>query len=71
MGPKAASPPLRVLIVEDNPCDAGAYCARPSGRCGQGAECEVTDSLESFRLKLERNEYDVILADFKLCNGPR
>ena len=63
--PGATSPPLRVLILEDNPRDA-KLAASVLERGGFRVQSEVTDSLELFREKLETAEYDVILADFNL-----
>jgi PAS domain S-box-containing protein len=57
--------PLRALIVEDNPQDAVLTASVLEGGNGK-VQCEVTDSLESFRERLEKTEYDIILADFNL-----
>ena len=58
---------LRVLILEDNPRDAKLIASVLEGG-GFGVQCEVTDSAESFRERLEKADYDVILADFNLRN---
>jgi PAS domain S-box-containing protein len=61
----SAPPPLRALILEDNPRDARLTASVLEGGNGK-VQCEVTDSLESFREHLEKAEYDIILADFNL-----
>ncbi len=64
----ASSPPLlRVLILEDNPRDA-KLTASMLEHGGYRAQSEITDSLEGFRERLEKAEYDVILAGFNLRN---
>ena len=61
----ASPPPLRVLILEDNPRDAKLMASVLEGGGGR-VQFEVTDSQEVFRESLEKAEYDVILADFNL-----
>jgi PAS domain S-box-containing protein len=63
----ASPPPLRVLITEDNPRDA-KLAASILENAGFTVHHEVTDSLESFRERLEKADYDVILADYNLRN---
>jgi PAS domain S-box-containing protein len=58
-------PPLRVLILEDNPRDAKLTASVLEGG-GFRVQFEVMDSPEFFRESLEKAEYDVILADFNL-----
>ena len=58
-------PPLRVLLLEDNPRDA-KLTASILERGGYRVQFEVTDSAEFFRERLENAGYDVILADFNL-----
>ena len=58
-------PLLRVLIAEDNPRDAKLTASALEGGGGR-AQIDVTDSLELFRDRLEKAEYDVILADYNL-----
>ena len=60
-------PLLRVLIVEDNPSDAKLTARVLESKVGK-VQCDVTDSLDSFRESLERTPYDVIIADFNLRN---
>ena len=66
-GVNSSTPPLRVLILEDNPRDAKLTVSVLEGG-GFRVQCEVTDLLEVFRESLEKAEYDVILADFNLRN---
>jgi PAS domain S-box-containing protein len=66
-GVKSSPLPLRVLILEDNPRDATLMVSVLEGG-GYKVQSEVTDLLESFRERLEKAEYDVILADFNLLN---
>jgi len=56
-----------VLILEDNPRDAKLTVGVLQGG-GYKLRFEITDSLEFFRERLEKGEYDVILADFNLRN---
>jgi CheY-like chemotaxis protein len=63
----STSPPLRVLLLEDDPRDAKLTVSLLEGG-GFRMQSEVTDSLELFREKLETTEYDVVLADFNLRN---
>ena len=66
-GVKSSPPPLRVLMLEDNPRDAKLTVALlESG--GYKVQSTVLDLPESFREHLETAEYDVILADFNLLN---
>ena len=66
-GVNSSTPPLRVLILEDNPRDAKLTVGVLQGG-GYKLRFEITDSLEFFRERLEKGEYDVILADFNLRN---
>jgi PAS domain S-box-containing protein len=66
-GVNSSTPPLRVLILEDNPRDA-KLIASVLERGGYSMQSEVTDSAEVFRERLEKTDYDVILADFNLRN---
>ena len=60
-------PSLRILILEDNVRDAKLMASALEGGVGS-VQYEVTDSPEVFRERLEKVEYDVILADFNLRN---
>ncbi len=64
-GITVSPPPLRVLILEDNPRDAKLTASVLEGG-GVRVQFEVTDSRDVFRERLENAEYDVILADFNL-----
>jgi diguanylate cyclase (GGDEF)-like protein/PAS domain S-box-containing protein/putative nucleotidyltransferase with HDIG domain len=66
-GLSISSPPLRALILEDDPRDALLSASVLEGG-GYKVLFEVTDDLEFFRDRLEHAEYDVILADFSLRN---
>src|SRR5579864_1154023 len=66
-GDLPASTLLRALLLEDSPRGAKLMVARLES-AGYSVQFEVMDSLESFRLSLEKSEYDVILADFNLRN---
>jgi diguanylate cyclase (GGDEF)-like protein/PAS domain S-box-containing protein/putative nucleotidyltransferase with HDIG domain len=66
-GLSISSPPLRALILEDDPRDAVLTASVLEGG-GYKVLFEVTDSLEFFRDRLGQAEYDVILADFDLRN---
>jgi len=66
-GVNSSTPPLRVLILEDNPRDAKLTASVLEGG-GFRVQFEVTDSAQFFRERLEKAEYDVILADFNLRN---
>jgi PAS domain S-box-containing protein len=59
--------PLRVLILEDDPLDAKLTASALEAR-GYPVQFEVTDSPEVFRERLEKAEFDVILADYNLHN---
>ncbi len=60
-----SSQPLRVLILEDSPNDA-KLAVRTLQRGRYEVQFDVTDSAEVFRERLEKADYDVILADFNL-----
>src|SRR5208337_1225788 len=64
-GTTVSPPPLRVLILEDNPRDA-KLMASVLERGGFRVQFEVTDSQKVFQERLARAECDVILADFNL-----
>ena len=66
-GVNSSTPSLRVLILEDNPRDAKLNVSVLEGG-GFRVQFEVTDSAQFFRERLEKAEYDVILADFNLRN---
>jgi PAS domain S-box-containing protein len=66
-GGNSSPPLLRVLILEDNPADA-KLTASVLEAGGYAVQPEVTDSREVFRERLEKAEYDVILADYNLRN---
>jgi len=59
--------PLRVLIAEDNPSDA-QLMASVLERGGFSVQFDVADSSDTFRQRLEKGEYDLILADLELSN---
>ena len=63
----STSPPLRVLLLEDNPRDAKLTVRLLEGG-GFRMQSEVTDSLECFGKCLEKADYDVIVSDFNLRN---
>jgi PAS domain S-box-containing protein len=60
-------PLMRVLIAEDDPRDAKLTASVIEGGVGK-SQFDVVNSLELFRERLEKTDYDVILADFNLCN---
>src|SRR5271157_2281734 len=64
-GLSISSPALRALILEDDPRDAVLTASVLEGG-GYKVLFEVTDNLEFFRQRLEKAEYDIILADFNL-----
>jgi PAS domain S-box-containing protein len=66
-GVNPSPPRLRVLILEDDPLDA-KLTASVLEAVGYAVQSEVTDSMEVFRERLEKAEYDVILADYNLRN---
>jgi PAS domain S-box-containing protein len=66
-GVKSPPLPLRVLLLEDNPRDAKLTTSVLEAG-GYTLQYEVTDSPEVFRERLEKADYDVILADFNLRN---
>ena len=56
---------LRVLFVEDDPADIElASCALK--KAGIDPEYDVADSAESFASLIQKNAYDVVLADYNL-----
>jgi CheY-like chemotaxis protein len=57
--------PLRVLFVEDNPADV-ELCRRELSKAGFELRGEVTDRKQEFYELVQRNGYDLILADYKL-----
>ena len=62
---ESTSPPLRLLVLEDNPRDVKLTTALLK-REGFEFQFEVTDSAEDFQEKLRDGEFDVIIADFNL-----
>jgi PAS domain S-box-containing protein len=64
-GITVSPPPLRVLILEDNPRDAKLTASVLESQ-GCKVQFDVTDSQEVFRERLEKAEYDVIVSDFNL-----
>ena len=64
-GLSSSLPFMRVLILEDNPRDAKLMASALEGG-GLRVRSEVTDSIEFFRQRLVKTEYDVILAEFNL-----
>ena len=60
-------PLLRVLVLEDNPRDA-KLTKSVLERQGYELQYAVTDSQQDYQERLEKAEYDLILADFNLGN---
>ncbi len=56
---------LRALILEDNPGDA-KLCAACLERGGYDLQFEIVESQETFKDRLARGEFDVIIADYNL-----
>ena len=62
------SPPLlRLLVLEENPCEAKLMVSLIEG-AGYDPQFSILDSPESFRERLGAGEYDVILSEFNLGN---
>ena len=59
------SPPLRALILEDDPWDAELVLVTLR-RATPGLQAEVLDSSELFKQRLEESEFDIIVADYNL-----
>ena len=59
------TPPLRALILEDDPWDAELVLATLR-RATPGLQAEVLHSSALFKQRLEESEFDIILADFNL-----
>jgi two-component system, cell cycle sensor histidine kinase and response regulator CckA len=64
-GPLVVKRPLRLLLVDDTPADAELMlsCLK---RAGYVLSFDVVDLPEPFREKLQRSEYDLIVADHNL-----
>jgi|HubBroStandDraft_6_1064221.scaffolds.fasta_scaffold00376_14 PAS domain S-box-containing protein len=60
-----ASDALRVLVLEDNPRDA-ELCIQVLRKAGFELQSAIVDSQESFAAKLQSQNYDVVLADFRI-----
>lgn len=56
---------IRVLLLENNPADA-ELCIHELDRAGLQARVSVVHDLEGFRLKLGREQFDIILSDYNL-----
>jgi PAS domain S-box-containing protein len=56
---------LRVLVLEDNPRDA-ELCIRALRNAGFELQSAIVDTQESFAAKLQSQDYDVVLADFRI-----
>jgi signal transduction histidine kinase len=62
-----AAQPLRVLLVEDDPCDAELVLHElRSG--GFEVRMDVTQTEEAFRESVEGGTYDIVLTDYSLPN---
>ena len=59
------SPPLRALILEDDPWDAELVLVTLR-RATPGFQAEVLNSSALFKQRLEESEFDIILADYNL-----
>lgn len=59
------SPPLRALILEDDPWDAELVVATLR-RATPGLQVEVLSSSALFKQRLEESDFDIILADYNL-----
>ncbi len=57
--------PLRVLMVEHNVADV-ELCLRELKMAGYEVQADVVAALEEFSERLSGNDYDVILADYRL-----
>jgi len=68
-GPEAAGKrrPLRVLVVEDSPPDA-ILLARALERGGFSPSCERVDTREAMEAALQRQAWDLVLADHAMPN---
>ena len=62
---RSASARLRVLILEDSPQDV-ELCIRELKKAGFELHAEVADSEEVFAAKLECQDYDLILSDYRM-----
>ena len=62
------SPPVRMLLVEDDRVDRMAFerCARESG---WNYAVTVADSVEAARRALEAGDFDVVVTDYQLGDG--
>jgi PAS domain S-box-containing protein len=56
---------LRVLVLEDNPKDA-ELCIQELEKAGFELQSAIVDTQESFAAKLQSQDYDVVLADFRI-----
>ncbi len=59
------SPPLRALILEDDPWDAELVLVTLR-RATPGLQAEVLNSSALFKQRLEESEFDIIVADYNL-----
>ncbi len=64
-GPRSASKPLRVLMVEDSEADA-ALVTRALARAGYTPICERVQSQDEFKAALNAQPWDVIVSDHSL-----
>ena len=60
-----ASHQLRVLLVEDNPAD-GELMLHALRQGGFDSQFEVVQTPEEFRVRIRKNQYGIILADYRL-----
>jgi len=59
------SPPLRAIILEDDPWDAELVLVTMR-RANPGLQAEVVNSSALFKQRLAESEFDIIIADFNL-----
>jgi CheY-like chemotaxis protein len=61
------STPLRILILEDNSQDA-ELCLLELKKAGFRVEADAVDTEDAFALRLESQNYDLILSDYRVPN---
>jgi two-component system cell cycle sensor histidine kinase/response regulator CckA len=65
VAPRDSARPLRVLLVEDNPADI-ELCLRELKMAGYEVHADVVAAPEEFSQRLCGNDYDIVLADYRL-----